>query len=363
MSKQSCHTASTTTSVVESAFLPTITEEELYSLLGSFGWHQSPGIDKIRMFDLFRNFGVLKHILLEILNEIITSGSIPTLLKTAVVRPLLKGGDAGCVHNYRPISILPSLAKVLEKHIFLVMNSFICKSGGFSECQYGFIEKRGTQALLEEISDHLFSSLERNLVSCALFLDVAKAFDTVCHAILLDKLYNSGFRGPFFRLLDNFLTDRSQLVSISNIYSSRVFLRAGVPQGSILSALLFNVYVKDMSNVLSTCKLFQYADDTAIVATHVNFSNAFSMLQNDVEKLMDWFDINVITINHSKSRLVCFHSPLKSVSLSYSLYLHTSRCVNCSCPPINFSDSVKYLGIWFDSGLLFSIHLHMQQTP
>lgn len=72
---------------------------------------------------------------------------------------------------------------------------------------------------------------------------------------------------------------------------------------------------------------------------------------------MDWFDINVININHSKSRLVSFHSPLKSVSLSNWLYLHTSRCVDCSYPPINFSGSVKYLGIWFDSGLLFSIHL------
>lgn len=86
----------------------------------------------------------------------------------------------------------------------------------------------------------------------------------------------------FFWLLHNFLADRSQLVSVSNIYSCHVFLRAGVPQGSIFSPLIFNVYVKDMSNALSTCKLFQYEDDTALVATHVNFSSAFSMLQNDI---------------------------------------------------------------------------------
>lgn len=183
------------------------------------------------------------------------------------------------------------------------------------------------------------------------FLDVAKAFDTVSHKLLLHKLYNYGFRGPFHTLLGNFFAGRSQQVSVGNFKSPRVGLKAGVPQGSILSPLLFNLYVNDIATRISTCKMFQYADDTLIISTHLDIHQAVQFLQHDVEQVMDWFSENLFSINASKTKLVFFKNPLKRVNLDTPVMLHGTKCVNCACPPLNCVDSVKYLGIHFDSDL------------
>lgn len=179
------------------------------------------------------------------LNGSIGSASISTELKTSVVRPLYKGGPKNKFESYRSISIIPTIALILQKHIFIVMSEFIDKHNMTSPNQYEFVSGRGTQTLLDDFSDVLYSSFENDQFACALFLDVSKAFDSVSHEIRLKKPFDRGFRGPIFSLLENFLSERFQLVSVSNIYSSKLLLRAGVPLGSILSPLLFNIYMNE----------------------------------------------------------------------------------------------------------------------
>lgn len=118
-------------------------------------------------------------------------------MKTAVVRPLYKGGATNDFKNYRPISILSCLAQVLEKHILRTMTSFVERFGLLSDNQYGFIAERGTQALLEDFSDCLHTGFDKSLFTCAVFLDVSKAFDSINHDTLCTKPYKLGFRGPF----------------------------------------------------------------------------------------------------------------------------------------------------------------------
>lgn len=142
------------------------------------------------------------------------------------------------------------------------MSFFIEKHNIMSPNQYGFIADRGTQPLLEAVSDNINFGFEHNLFTCACFLDVSKAFDTMNHSILLHKISAIGFRGPFFSVLQNILFESSQLVAINDAHSSKVSLTSGVPQGSILSPLLFNTYFNDMSTVISDSILYQYADDT-----------------------------------------------------------------------------------------------------
>lgn len=166
------------------------------------------------------------------------------------------------------------------------MNSFIHKFSIMSDRQFGFVQGRGTTALLEEFADELCKSFEHNLFCCALFLDVSKAFDTVCHDILLRKLYLIGFRGPFQAVLKNYLADRSQMVVIGNTYSStKLPLDAGVPQGSILSPLLFNLFVNDFVSIIPNGVVFQYADDIVLLTKHVNINRQLSNYSNQCTKL------------------------------------------------------------------------------
>lgn len=352
------HTNSCTlrNSVLESAYLPFLDEDELKTVLFSLKSNKSPGIDGISINELRRSFEVLKTVLLSILNGIIYSGVIPLKLKTAIVIPLFKAGARNNIENYRPISILPCIAQLLEKHLCLVMTRFLDKHRIMSPSQYGFVQGRGTQMLLEDFSDLLNSSFERNQVACALFLDVSKAFDSVCHRLLLNKLSMVGFRGSFLLLLQNFLQDRRQCVSIEQFRSNFSIIKAGVPQGSVLSPLLFNIYVNDLSSTVPT-SIFQYADDTVIVACASKYLHAISLLQNAANRAMDWFDANLISINTTKTQLICFHSPLKRVSLTSPLFLHTSNCLNCACTPVNYTSTVKYLGLIFDSDLAWNSQL------
>lgn len=189
------------------------------------------------------------------------------------------------------------------------------------------------------------------------FLDVTKAFDTVSHKLLLQKLYNFGFRGPFFAILESFFSNRSQIVSVGNFQSARVMIKAGVPQGSVVSPLLFNLFVNSMSARVTSCSIFQYADDTALVSRHLNYCHAVRLLQDDALRIMDWFDENLITVNSSKTKLVCFRNPLKNVVLDSPVTLHNSRCSDCDCSPLEYVDQVKYLGILFDSDMSWNSHL------
>lgn len=241
--------------------------------------------------------------------------------------------------------------------MFNVMSGFIDKHNMISPNQYGFVSGRGTQTLLDGFSDVLYSSFENSQFACALFLDVSKAFDSVSREILLKKLCDSGFRGPFFSLLENFLSERSQLVSVSNIYSSKLLLRAGVPQGSILSPLLFDIYVNDLSEVLSKCVMYQSADDTVLLSRHINYCNAVEMLQSDAVKIMDWFDNNRIKVNVYKTQLMCFRNPLKATQINLPFNLHSSNRFECDCTSLAYVNGTKYLGVSFDCDLTWNTHM------
>lgn len=158
-------------------------------------------------------------------------------------------------------------------------------------------------------------------------------------------------------LIKNYLHNRSQVVMFGPICSDAVSLVCGVPQGSILSPLLFNLYVNDICDHVKASTVFLYADDTLLVSSNPEFSCALANLQEDAIKVSDWFASNLIQINSTKSRLVCFRNPHKDVPSVASIYLHPSYCSLCSCQPIASVQSVKYLGVHIDSDLTWNTHL------
>lgn len=166
-------------------------EGDLRSLLFSVKPNRSSGIDGITVGCLQRNFEYIKDVMIFVMNSFIESGVIPDQLKTAVVRHIFKGGQSKTIENYRPISILPVLGQIFETHIFYIMNNIIEKCSLLFSRQYGFVSGSGTQQLLEDLADEIYSAFKGNLFSRAVFLDVSKAFDTVIHELLLKSYGNS----------------------------------------------------------------------------------------------------------------------------------------------------------------------------
>lgn len=346
-------------SISASAFLPRLSKHDLKNIIFSFHQNKPPGVDGISARTLRKNFEALVELLLFMLNGFLDSAVFPEPLKTALVKPRFKGGKKDCIENYRPIAVLPILSQIIEKFLLNTMSSFIEKFRILSDRQFGFIQGRGTISLLEEFADELYSAFEHNLFSCALFIDISKAFDTLNHNILLKKLHSLGFRGPFHAVLKNYFFNRSQIVSVGHKgnESSKILLKAGVPQGSILSPLLFNIFMNDFVAITDKCIVFQYADDIVLLTKHTSYETAISTLQNNIYVAMNWFSQNKMRVNSAKTKLVCFRNPLKVSPTNAPVFLHRDNCKDCICTPVDYVNSHKYLGIHFDSNMSWQTHL------
>lgn len=218
-------------------------------------------------------------------------------------------------------------------------------------------KNKSATALLEDFSDCINDTLDNNKIALALFLDLSKAFDTIDHALLLEKLERIGFRGPFYDFFHDYLTDRFQLVKIENCVSAKTRVQCGVPQGSTLGPLLFNIYINELNLLPLQSRIFLYADDTVLLLPYDIYENAIPIFQKDVDMLLQWFSDNIISVNNNKTKLVCFRNPHKQVKLTAGIYLNSGHGNSCKSIALPYEQSVKYLGIFFDEHILWNQHI------
>lgn len=169
-------------------------------------------------------------------------GIVPDILKLSKVTPIDKGGDISDAANFRPISTLSFFAQILEKLVYKQLINYIEKYDILCQFQIGFRKGRSTEQAIAEITDNLKKAIDNNLFTCGVFLDFAKAFDTVNHNILLTKMEKYGIRGLPLQWFTNYLTNRQQYVSMDGTESSKQKVVCGIPQGSSLGLLLFLTY-------------------------------------------------------------------------------------------------------------------------
>ena len=230
-------------------------------------------------------------------------GIFPCTFKTAQVVPIFKTGNKNSVNNYRPISLLPSLSKVLEKLIKIRFVKFCDKYDILYDYQYGFREGHSVLHSLLDVTSFGNISIQNKENIAMLLMDQRKAFDTVSHNVLLQKLYHYGIRGPAHKLIESYLTSRKQFVSIDNVNSSAQSINIGVPQGSILGPLLFLININNLPNAISS-KPRLSANDTCIILSDSSLPNLETKCNTELNQLKNWCNTNKLQINPKKSNVL-----------------------------------------------------------
>ena len=226
--------------------------------------------------------------LAEIFNLSFSTGIFPEVLKTAKVIPVYenKGSTTDC-SNYRPISLLSNLDKVLEKLIYKRAYSFLNRFKLLYIRQFGFRRKHSTTHTLVNLCQKISDALDESKFVCGVFVDLQKAFDTVDHDILLAKLRHYGIRGKAFTLFKSYLTGRKQFVTISGHSSTELLVKHGVPQGSVLGPLLFLIYINDLQSAIKFSIVHLFADDKNLLCITDSLDSLIERINSDLQSLWE----------------------------------------------------------------------------
>lgn len=265
-------------------------------------------------------------------NKCMDEGYFPNELKIAKVVPIYKNGDGNLCENYRPISILPIISKIFEKLLKIRLMNFFEKNKIFNQEQHGFRREKSVTTAVTTVLSKIIEAYDDNDIVQIVCCDLSKAFDTVNHSILLDKLYFYGIRGNVHKLFSSYLTDRKQAVRWNGETSHLAPVTDGIPQGSVLGPILFIVYVNDILPNINCYSGCQFADDTSFLIKGNSITNVEQRSEICINNANKWMTSNKLSMNLNKTQKMVFG------------YTHEHA-------------AVKFLGLKLDSRLNWSIHI------
>ena len=331
----------------------TITENDTITIINNIKPKKSCSHDQLSTELLKHIMNPLIQPLTHVINQMINTGLFPDNLKIAKVKPLFKKGDKSLFTNYRPISLLPAISKVFEKVIFKELYAYFTENDIFFKSQYGFRSKHSTELAALELMDRIVLDLENKGTPFSIFIDLSKAFDTLNHDILLQKLKYYGIKGISNDLINNYLTNRRQYVEIDGISSKYQLISTGVPQGSILGPLLFIIYMNDINKSSDKFDFILYADDTSLYSIINKFkdrntNNTNNMINKDISHITTWLESNKLSLNIDKTKAMLFHQPQKKIS---------KPTLKINEKIIEFVPNFNFLGMNFNENLSWKPHI------
>ncbi len=338
---------------VQSLFFEPVDEDEIKKILQSLKPKKSVGYDNISAHLLKQLSSEIALPISTIINSSLSSGIVPECMKLAKIVPIYKSkGDSQLFTNYRPISLLPVLSKLLEKVVHKRLYEYLIKYDILNKSQYGFRNSHSTTDAITELASHILQNYDKREFTLSVFLDLSKAFDTINHNTLLKKLHHYGIRGIALDWFKSYLV-RKQFVKYKDYQSATQDLTCGVPQGSVLGPLLFILYTNDLPSCLSNSKSLLFADDTTIYLSGNCRKYMSSKMKADISELIEWFRANKLSLNINKTNFVLF-KPKKLVIPDDSL---DSDCtLSFGNEEISCLSHTKFLGMELDEYSEWSSH-------
>ena len=293
-----------------------------------------------------------------LINQSLTTGIFPSNFKKAKLLPLQKEPNNCHMENFRPISLLPTISKIMEKCVFNQVFSYFENNKLLYDSQYGYRKEHSTETACLEIIDKLNKQLDKKEIPLCIFIDLSKAFDTLDHRILLSKLKYYGMDDISLYWFKSYLSNRHQFVEIEGYKSKLKQINTGVPQGSILGPLLFIIYMNDINFVSNTFEAIIFADDTTLNSVLSLFSkhdksNLSGIINKEINKLYDWMKANKLSLNIKKTKYMVFRYPQKSRHSLPKLSIKINDVI------IERVDQFKFLGIIIHETLSWKFHTDM----
>ena len=293
-------------------------------------------------------------------NMSLRDGVFPNIFKQAAVLPIIKKPnlDVNKANNYRPVSQLDFLSKIIEKIVVTQIREHMVLCHVDEIFQSGYKQLHSTETALLRITNDLRRTADRNNASFLLNLDLSAAFDTIDHDILIERLNKFlGISGKALDWFKSYLSDRTQTVFFNNEFSNYKTIKFGVPQGSVLGPILFNIYMLPLGVVLRRLgfSFHLYADDTQLynVITQDTLKDKVRVLQEGYNVINNFLSANFLKLNHEKSQLIIIGKPLIVSQIKKSI-----QSVVLGNVPVKISNSVKNLGVIFDETLSFNPHIN-----
>ena len=326
------------------SFEPT-TETYVHKVISNLNIKKSTGVDNISAKILKSCVSTVSGTISNLINTTYKQGKFPAGLKQAQVLPLYKKKDPLNKENFRPVSLLPIISKIYERSMHDQLSEHLNSS--FNPFLAAFRKGFGCQSTLLRLLEDWRKALDNQECVAAILMDLSKAFDCLPHGLLIAKLKAYGLSERAVKLLDSYLSDRSQQIRLGAHTSSWEKLFKGVPQGSILGPLLFNVFINDIFYFIVQCILYNYADDNTLSYIHKDLLHLKSVLEQESLLLIQWFDKNFMKANPDKFQAICIGKKSHDNIDSFQVGQTNIKC----------DDNVTLLGINLDYMLKFDTHV------